>query len=421
MPKHGLTTTSNSNKTARATVARWNDKVKRHTLYTVCGTSQDGWGLMTRPTDSNGLNALLALARTLTGNNSLQLSDLPSTGEYTPVWASSFDTATARLVNSNLYNWVPISYPAGGPGVNGGLENNWQPTGLSMAASVKMGVDELTRQIKATPGTFALIGMSQGSAVISQVLKSLLPGGALASRYKDCIAGVAFGNPCRAIGASFPGGTPAFGGGVLTFPNPAEPITGGLNGVKTPNWWWEMSLTGDFFSSAPMHTAAGPILTPAVQALFRFPGGMALDANSLVVILGLLTGAGASLPLLLASLVRTGFFNASTISSFMGGGEAKGLLSMLAQKQKQSASAILSQWIYDQIGALNLGASLASGTPVITPSNTYPNANPHIRYGLDKPPTLPVWPGLTGLNGNSTFVDVAVAYLNRRAVEVAPR
>lgn len=196
--KYGLTTTSNTAKTARATVGRWNDGVKRHTVYTVCGTSQDGWGLINRPPAGSLQEAgLVGLIRQITGNPALTAADLPADGTPLPDWAASPDAVVGRDADPALFNWVPVSYPAAAPGSDGGLENNWQPQGISLAQSAKAGVDELIRLIKATPGTFALVGMSQGSVVISQVLKALLPGGTLANRYNDCIAGIAFGNPCR--------------------------------------------------------------------------------------------------------------------------------------------------------------------------------------------------------------------------------
>lgn len=417
--KYGLTTTTNTAKTARTTVGRWNDGVRRHTVYTVCGTGQDGWGLFNRPTDPTALAAAVGLAQLITGNLTLTAADLPADGQPDPDWRASPDAVVGRRVNPALFHWVPVSYPAAAPGGNGGLENNWQPQNISMAQSVKAGVDELIRLIKTTPGTFALVGMSQGAAVISQVLKALLPGGTLANRQSDCIAGVAFGNPCRAPGASFPGGTAAAGSGVISLPNPADPFTGGLVGVKTPDWWWEMSITGDFFSSAPINTIAGPMLSPAIQALFHFPGGLAADQNTVGVLLGLLTGAGSLLGFALAAMVRGGFYQATQIAGFFASAEARTLLSRLAQRQQQAAAGILAQWVYEQIGVFDLAQSLLTLSPVITPSNVYPNGNPHIRYGFDKPPTLPT--GLAGVNSTSTYVDVAVAYLNARGTAIAPR
>lgn len=65
--------------------------------------------------------------------------------------------------------------------------------------------------------------------------------------------------------------------------------------------------------------------------------------------------------------------------------------------------------------ALSLSQSL-----VITPSNFYPKGNPHILYGVDKPPTRPT-PALPGITSNSTYVDIGIAYLNARGAAIAPR
>jgi hypothetical protein len=74
--------------------------------------------------------------------------------------------------------------------------------------------------IQNTPGTFALCGMSQGSMVISNVLKAMQPGGQLAHRYNDCIAGVAFGNPMRRQGTGLPGIASTSGAGMFSSSNP---------------------------------------------------------------------------------------------------------------------------------------------------------------------------------------------------------
>ena len=70
---------------------------------------------------------------------------------------------------------------------------------------------------------------------------------------------------------------------------------------------------------------------------------------------------------------------------------------------------------------------------MIVPSGYYPRGNPHLLLGVDKPPALPsgrmaaygpnpAWTiNLPGLNANSTYVDVAAAYLNARGAAIAPR
>lgn len=431
--KYGLTTTTNTAKPARASVARWNDGKKRHNVYTACGTTQDGWALYNDPGTNEARQNIVNLAKVLLNNPSLTLADLPADGEPYPFNVGSPDAIIGRAADPELFNWVPISYPASAPGNVTSLENNWQPSTVSMAESAKYGVEETIRQIKANPGTFALVGMSQGAVVMTQVMKALLPGGVLAHRYNDCIAGLAFGNPCRAIGASYPGGVAAPGGGVISFQNQVNPFTGGLNGVKTPDWWWEFCVPGDFFSSAPMDTLLGPLLSPAIQAAFQTPGSLGVNADGLQVILTLMLAGGTVAGVLFAALLRGGVFAvAQQLSTLFSGGPMKGFLSAVSQKQQQSAVGQLSQWVYQQVGTIDIGASIAALSPVIVPSNYYPRGNPHILLG-DSVPALPsgrlaaygpnpAWTiSLPGLNSSSSYIDVGQAFLNARGAAIAPR
>lgn len=409
----GLTTTGNVAKTARSQVARWNDRVKRHTVYTVCGTTQDGWGLYNVPPTQAEVQGYTALGRAVLGNPTWTP---PADGEPLPDALTTCDAVVGRNADPDLFNWVPVSYPAVGPGMAASLENNWQPSNYSIAQSAKAGVDELIRLIKSTPGTFALVGMSQGSVVISQVLKALLPGGSLASRYKDCIAGIAFGNPCRAPGASFPGGTPASGGGIIGLPYPLDPYSSGLAGIKTPDWWWELCTEGDFFSSTPIDTAAGPLLTPAVQAVFHFGGSLDADVSAVSLMLGVLSLAPALAVFLISAFANAGVLGATEARKVFSTKEFRGLLSAQLSRKSANAYQALSQWIYEQIGTLDIVASLQAGAPVL--SGGYA-VNPHILYGVTSPPTLPT--GLSGLDENSTYLDVGIAYLNARGAAVTPR
>lgn len=430
---YGLTTAADTAKPARAAVSRWNDGKKRHTIYTACGTGQDGWALYNDPGTDTARQGLVDMAKLVLGNNTLTLADLPDDGEPHPFDLASPDALLGREADPELFDWVPISYPASAPFTSASLENNWSPSNYSLAESVRFGVEETIRQIKSTPGTFALVGMSQGAVVMTQVMKALLPGGALANRYDDCIAGIAFGNPCRAVGASFPGGVAAPGGGVISLPNKADPLTGGLQGVKTPDWWWEFCVPGDFFSSAPVDVI-GPLLSPAVQAVFHTPGSLGLNPEVVQVILTLLLGGGTIAALVFAALVRGGLQEAATqLSKLFAGAEMKAFFSAVAQKQKASPVAKLGEWIYQQVGVIDIPASILQLTPVIVPSNYYPRGNPHVLLAFDKPAALPsgriaaygpnpAWTiNLPGVDANSTYVDVAAAYLNARGAAVAPR
>lgn len=408
---YGLVNDNLTPRLAAGVVRRWNDKVVRHTVYTVCGTTTDGWGLTNISTPEAAAN-VLALARQVTGNPALTLADLPAPGTPSPDWAVSFDTAIGRAANPNLFNWVPVSYPASSPVGGGNVETNWLPNRNAMSNSARMGVEELIKQINATPGTFALVGMSQGSVVISQVLKALLPGGSLQHRYKDCIAGLAYGNPCRAPGTGLPGVTPAPGAGIISLAYPKDGYSSGLAPVKNqiPSWWWEFCLPGDFFSSAPLDGSAGPVITPAIQALYHLEGTLGYDGSALAYTFALMGLAGSALNVAMNALVANSVYGAAQVVNFFGNQETKALLSAAAQ---QNTAAFLSfiQYVNQQLGTFN-GLNF-------TPSNYYPTGNPHIRYGFDKPPSLPT--GLAGVNGNSTYVDIGIAYLNACGAAVAPR
>jgi hypothetical protein len=414
---YGLVNANLTPRPAAGVVQRWNDKVVRHTVYTVCGTTTDGWGLTNISTPEAAAN-VLALAKQVTGNPALTLADLPANGTPSPNWAVSFDTAVGRAANPNLFNWVPISYPASAPVVGGNVELDWIPAKNSMANSARMGVEELTRQINATPGTFALVGMSQGALVISQVLKALLPGGALQHRYNDCIAGLAFGNPCRAPGGSMPGVAAAPGSGMVSLAYPKDSNASGLAPVKNqiPSWWWEFCLPGDCFGSTPVDTAAGPVMTPAVQSAFHTEGSLAFGATELAAFFAGVGIVGAGLNVFLNALRDNLVLNLAQVLNFFGNPETKALLSSNAQ-QNTAARDAFTAFVYQQFGTFNPVAVPAP--PFLVPSNYYPNGNPHMRYGLDKPPSLPT--GLAGVNGNSTYVDIGIAYLNARGAAVAPR
>jgi hypothetical protein len=418
---YGLVAANGTPRPAAEVVRRWNDKRVRHTVYTVCGTTTDGWGLTNVPTPEEAAS-LLTLARQVTGNPALTLADLPPNGTPSPDYGVSCDTAVGRAANPDLFNWVPISYPASSPVTGGNIETNWIPAKNTMANSARIGTEEVVRQIKATPGTFALVGMSQGAVVISQVLKAMLPGGVLADRYKDCIAGIAFGNPCRAPGTGLPGVAAAPGGGVISLNYPQNPYASGLTPVKNqiPSWWWEFALPGDFFASAPVDGVAGPIFTPAIQATFHLEGSLNYNHNVFSYTLALIGLAGATVELATKSLLAQNLYGAAQIVNFFGNPQTKAWLSAAAQ-QNPTAFLAFTEFIRQQLGTFQrVPISLANPFGLIfVPSNFYPTGNPHIRYGSDKPPSLPT--GLAGVNSNSTYVDIGIAYLNARGAAVAPR
>lgn len=370
----GMVTPTWSPRPARAKVGRWKDTQKRHTLYTACGTTQDGWGYAP---PANALNAEMLL----TMYHNLGGVGRPPPGTRLPDFARSPDTVVGTNVDQNLFNWVPISYPASWAILPNSLDNDWQPSTLSMIDSITYGVNEMIGLIQATPGTFALAGNSQGAGVISQVLRHLItPGGRLYSRQNDCIAAVAFGNPCRKQGSGFPGAAITTGAGICVN------LTGNVSGLKnvnTPSWWWELVTPGDFFADAPMNGPGGPLLGQ---------------------VLGALIGArGSSESLNLITFIMNAFINNGVGFNVLGALVADSISKIFARKNPTAFSAAMA-WI-------NSTATLYNN------AESYYN-NPHALYGRWSPPVLPT--GL-GLSPGATYMETATAYLNSRGAAITPR
>jgi hypothetical protein len=362
----GLVSSNFTPKAAKAQVARWHDGVKRHTIFTVCGTQQDGWGLVSTDMNAAEQAAALALYQQLGGTGT------PTPGEH-PGDFRSPDTIMGTRANPDLFNWVPISYPASAPIGAAPLDNRWQPQNISMADSIKAGVAELVAMIQATPGTFALAGMSQGSAVISAVLRQMQPRQPLANRANDCIAAVAFGNPCRRVGGAFPGLTPAPGAGLIS----NNAALGGLSSITLPSWWMELSTVGDPVSAAPMTGPAGSVISSLANALIGVRG-QAIQMLTMVT--------GSLVPVL----------------DNNGGGAPGPIISAVTR-------------LFRALG----GSALAAIEAFLAEQASYGLANPHLLYGLRSIPGLPV--GVPGVNSNSNYIDVGAAFINSRGAAVAPR
>ncbi|WP_018297161.1 PE-PPE domain-containing protein [Corynebacterium lubricantis] len=70
------------------------------------------------------------------------------------------------------------------------------------AESRDAGIAELKKMINETPGTFGLVGFSQGGAVVDLVTRALVEGD-MKHRLKDCLWVHAFASPHRAKGKTF--------------------------------------------------------------------------------------------------------------------------------------------------------------------------------------------------------------------------
>jgi hypothetical protein len=380
---YGLFDSNYAAKKAAASVSRWNDGVKRHTLYTVCGTTQDGWGIINVPYEAEAKAALYKLYYSIGGTE-----PPPVDGERGPnINLINNDAVVGLYANPALFNWVPVSYPASWPLGAGSLDNDWQPQNISFRDSVALGVKELTSLILATPGTFGLVGMSQGSMVITKVLHAMMtPGTAMSARMGDCIGGLAYGNPFRKPGSSFTGGTynklkvggvEYVGGGLFSSAPPnttpaalAQNMLLGNANIVTPDWWWEMSTPNDFFSDSPITTVAATAMGEIARAAVSVKGS--IDALELA-----------------GNLARS-FIGPSGIT-------LQGITSLIQALTQPQIRKIIVDW---------LGAFFA------------PTPNPHILYGVLSPPTIPT--GL-GLSPKATFNEVGVAYMNARGRAIAPR
>ncbi|MGO8935709.1 MAG: PE-PPE domain-containing protein, partial [Mycobacterium sp.] len=94
----------------------------------------------------------------------------------------------AQRVDPTKYRWSPIPYAAA----------------LPFTRSVASGITKLTDAINSTDGEFAIAAYSQGAMVVAPVYRSLRSG-PLAHRKSDLRAVVAFANPAREAGHTFPG------------------------------------------------------------------------------------------------------------------------------------------------------------------------------------------------------------------------
>lgn len=137
----------------------------------------------------------------------------------------NYDVMVGQGVDSNLWNVQAINYLGG-------------EIDLCNQATVDLGVAQLTTAIQQTPGKFAIVGMSQGAIVASEVYKQLL-GGSLADRNDDLLAGITFGNPEREGGHTIPGGTDPGGHGIAASDHRL---------AGTESRWWDFADPNDFFA-----------------------------------------------------------------------------------------------------------------------------------------------------------------------------
>jgi hypothetical protein len=381
--KYGLVSSSGTAKAALAQVTRWNDKTNRHTLYTVCGTNQDAWGVFNTPVGSTQQAAWLKLyndIRKWQNPAATTITTLPANGTRIPNAIASPDTIVGYNANPAKYNWVPISYPASAPPTPTTIDNTWFNTKISFADSIQVGVNELVSHIRTTPGTFAIVAASQGAAVATNVLKMMMPGGDLYYRQQDCIAAVTFGNPMRKYGATFPGGTTTSGAGMFSpVSTSANPLLSGLANTDIPAWWWEMVTPNDFYADVPtahLNYIASVARSTAVYKTVTDPLDIAGN------LMNAFTNNVAALQVIAETLVS--------------------IIQKILNPAAPSDVDAVNAWLDAHIGA----------SPTYIP-------DPHVLYNVAKPPTLPT--GLAGVDNTSTYTDIALAYINARGAAVTPK
>ena len=158
-------------------------------------------------------------------------------------WDHDFTAEIAGAVNGHGYYWQGVSYPA---------------QTFPMGPSVKAGVEELVRLISQKPGTFAIMGYSQGAIVTCKVWRDEImnPAGRLHDRLDDIFAHVTFGNPLRCPGF-------AHGNALANIPFPQNEfgfLTGGIAGPddltpwQTMPWHMDFAKNGDLFTTCPTGT-----------------------------------------------------------------------------------------------------------------------------------------------------------------------
>ncbi|AKJ72264.1 PE-PPE domain-containing protein [Gordonia malaquae] len=152
-------------------------------------------------------------------------------------------------LNRTIWNVQHVNYPARfGPIANNGEPPLSQLGSPSYAQSVDMGVDEVVRLIESKPGTFAVLGYSQGGAIASRIGQELLTG-RLAHRKNDCLWLHTFASPHRDTDSSIPG-VALTGEGIS-----GEPLGGfRINGVPDALDWFDYGLPNDIYVNAPVNS-----------------------------------------------------------------------------------------------------------------------------------------------------------------------
>jgi len=194
----------------------------------------------------------------------------PGIGGATSTGRGCFPQKVAQRLDTTKYRWSPVAYAAGMP----------------FTRSVAGGITKLTNAINSTAGDFAIAAYSQGAMVAAPVYRSLRSG-ALAHRKSDLRAVVAFANPAREVGHTFPGCPDPGGHGVMSADNRM---------TDTEDLWWDFAIPNDLAATVG-DDLAGRWLTTIFMA---FCGQ---SAGSVRVVQDTFRGAPANIMPLAASLL----------------------------------------------------------------------------------------------------------------------
>lgn len=205
---------------------------------------------------------------------------------------SSYDTPLGLLapyaseINRDVFDVRFINYPASfGPLQDNvpALEALGNP---SYADSRDMGIAELKRLINETPGTFGLVGFSQGGAVVDLVVRALVEGD-MQHRLTDCIWAHVFASPHRAKGKTFHLDDP----NRLKFQGIAgDPVTntGSID-------YFAYAIADDAFTNCDIANNYGKeIYNEAINWKTQSPDQWFATMNSVSAVLALLVGSGGS-------------------------------------------------------------------------------------------------------------------------------
>lgn len=168
----------------------------------------------------------------------------------------NFDQQVAAAVDTALWQTVDVHYP-GDSGLFNGL--------LNMVETAAEGTRILIDLINKTPGKFAIVGLSQGAIVCSNVYDEIRYG-SLKHRREDFLGGVVMGNLRRQTGFTIPGGVDP---GVKRNGTPTHgALANDLLENCEPDLWWDFANSDD--SAADVDdTARGRGITAILEFMYH--------------------------------------------------------------------------------------------------------------------------------------------------------